>query len=135
MNDLLSSLDWSAVLQTLWTVIIVPLALWIKSQIQSYVKTKKISKYTEMLYTAIENVVKDVQVSIVDDIKGTDEWTEEKIAEIRQIAIDKAIASMTSEGYQLLTEANSDFENWIDSVIRAKLYDLKQSTKATSTNE
>ena len=36
---------------------------------------------------------------------------------------------MTYEGYKLLSEANSDFEDWVDSIIRAKLYDLKQNEK------
>ena len=49
------------------------------------------------------------------DIRG-DRFTE---------AINKAIASMTMEGYQLLTKANADFDAWVDSIIQAKLYDLK----------
>ena len=51
------------------------------------------------------------------------------IEEIRQKAIDKAIASMSYEGYKILKEANSDFDAWVDSIIRAKLYDLKKESK------
>ena len=36
-----------------------------------------------MLYTAIENVVKDVQDTVGKDIKGTDAWTPEKIEEMK----------------------------------------------------
>lgn len=126
MKEFLSTIDWSTVLQTIWTIIIIPFFTFISKQIKSYLETKKLSKYTEMLYTAIENVVKDVQDTVVKDIKGTEEWTPEKIEEIKKIAIDKAIASMTMEGYQLLTKANADFDAWVDSIIQAKLYDLKR---------
>ena len=117
MSQFLSTIDWATVLQTIWTIIIIPFFTFIGKQVKSYLETKKLGKYTEMLYTAIENVVKD--------IKGTDAWTPEKIEEIKKIAIDKAIASMTIEGYQLLTKANADFDAWVDSIIQAKLYDLK----------
>ena len=79
-----------------------------------------------MLYEAAEIVVRDIQQSIVDNIKNTDEWTEEKIEEIRKLAINKAIASMSYEGYKILKEANSDLDSWIDSIIKAKLYDMKK---------
>ena len=87
---------------------------------------QKIEKYTNMLYEAAEIVVRDIQQSIVDNIKNTDEWTEEKIEEIRKLAINKAIASMSYEGYKILKEANSDLDSWIDSIIKAKLYDMKK---------
>ena len=123
MSQFLSTIDWATVLQTIWTIIIIPFFTFIGKQVKSYLETKKLGKYTEMLYTAIENVVKDVQDTVVKDIKGTDAWTPEKIEEIKKIAIDKAIASMTMEGYKLLTKANVDFDAWVDSIIQAKLYD------------
>lgn len=125
MKEILYSIDWTTLLQTVWTIAIIPFLTFVGAEIKSYLKTKKLSKYTEMLYDAIETVVKDVQATLVDGVKGTDEWTEEKIEEIKRAAINKAISSMTMEGYKLLTEANADFEIWIDSIIQAKLYDLK----------
>ena len=129
MDNFWSSLDWRTLLTTIWTVILLPLATVIGTKINAIAKANKIEKYTNMLYTAAETVVKDLQDSVVKDIKGTDEWTDEKIEEIRQKAIDKAIASMSYEGYKILKEANSDFDTWVDSIIRAKLYDLKKESK------
>lgn len=129
MDNFWSSLDWGTLLTTVWTVILLPLATVIGTKINAIAKANKIEKYTNMLYTAAETVVKDLQDSVVKDIKGTDEWTDEKIEEIRQKAIDKAIASMSYEGYKILKEANSDFDTWVDSIIRAKLYDLKKESK------
>ena len=129
MVEFLAAVNWEPILKAVWTVIILPFLLWIKGKINDWAKVRKIEKYTNLLMDAAEVVVKDLQEEIVKECKGTEEWTDEKIAEVRQIAINKAIASMTYEGYKLLSEANSDFEDWVDSIIRAKLYDLKQNEK------
>ena len=129
MVEFLAAVNWEPILKAIWTVIILPFLLWTKGKINDWAKVRKIEKYTNLLMDAADVVVKDLQEEIVKECKGTEEWTDEKIAEVRQIAINKAIASMTYEGYKLLSEANSDFEEWIDSIIRAKLYDLKQNEK------
>ena len=126
MVEFLATVNWEPIFSVIWTVIILPFLIWAKGKIAEWAKIRKIEKYTDMLMDSIEIVVKDIQEEIVKGIKGTDEWTEEKIAEVRQIAINKAIASMTYEGYKILSEANGDFEDWVDSIIRAKLYDLKK---------
>ena len=129
MVEFLAAVNWEPILKAVWTVIILPFLLWAKGKINDWAKVHKIEKYTNLLMDAADVVVKDLQEEIVKECKGTEEWTDEKIAEVRQIAINKAIASMTYEGYKLLSEANSDFEDWVDSIIRAKLYDLKQNEK------
>lgn len=129
MVEFLATVNWEPILNVIWTAIILPFLLWAKGKINNWAKVRKIEKYTNLLMDAAEVVVKDLQEEIVKECKGTEEWTDEKIAEVRQIAINKAIASMTYEGYKLLSEANSDFEDWVDSIIRAKLYDLKQNEK------
>ena len=129
MVEFLAAVNWEPILKAVWTVIILPFLLWAKGKINDWAKVRKIEKYTNLLMDAADVVVKDLQEEIVKECKGTEEWTDEKIAEVRQMAINKAIASMTYEGYKLLSEANSDFEDWVDSIIRAKLYDLKQNEK------
>ena len=129
MVEFLATVNWEPILNVVWTAIILPFLLWTKGKINDWAKVRKIEKYTNLLMDAADVVVKDLQEEIVKECKGTEEWTDEKIAEVRQMAINKAIASMTYEGYKLLSEANSDFEDWIDSIIRAKLYDLKQNEK------
>lgn len=129
MVEFLATVNWEPILKAVWTVIILPFLLWAKGKVNDWAKVHKIEKYTNLLMDAADVVVKDLQEEIVKECKGTEEWTDEKIAEVRQIAINKAIASMTYEGYKLLSEANSDFEDWVDSIIRAKLYDLKQNEK------
>ena len=125
MNEFLASLDWAAIISVIWTAVLLPIITTIGKKINDKFKMQKIEKYTDMLYEAAEIVVRDIQQSIVDNIKNTDEWTEENIEEIRKLAINKAIASMSYEGYKILKEANSDLDIWIDSIIKAKLYDMK----------
>ena len=125
MNEFLASLDWAAIISVIWTAVLLPIITTIGKKINDKFKMQKIEKYTDMLYEAAEIVVRDIQQSIVDNIKNTDEWTEENIEEIRKLAINKAIASMSYEGYKILKEANSDLDSWIDSIIKAKLYDMK----------
>ena len=129
MVEFLAAVNWEPILKVVWTAIILPFLLWAKGKVNDWAKVRKIEKYTNLLMDAADVVVKDLQEEIVKECKGTEEWTDEKIAEVRQIAINKAIASMTYESYKLLNEANSDFEDWVDSIIRAKLYDLKQNEK------
>ena len=129
MVEFLAAVNWEPILKVVWTAIILPFLLWAKGKVNDWAKVHKIEKYTNLLMDAADVVVKDLQEEVVKECKGTEEWTDEKIAEVRQIAINKAIASMTYEGYKLLSEANSDFEDWVDSIIRAKLYDLKQKEK------
>lgn len=129
MVEFLAAVNWEPILKVIWTAIILPFLLWAKGKVNDWAKVHKIEKYTNLLMDAADVIVKDLQEEIVKECKGTEEWTDEKIAEVRQIAINKAIASMTYEGYKLLSEANSDFEEWVDSIIRAKLYDLKQNEK------
>lgn len=126
MVEILAAVNWEPIITAVWTVIILPFLLWVKGKINEWAKVRKIEKYTSMIMDSAEIVVKDLQEEIVKECKETEEWTDEKIAEIRQIAIDKVIMSMTYEGYKLLSEANHDFEDWVDSIIRAKLYDLKR---------
>ena len=126
MNEFLASLDWAAIISVIWTAVLLPIITTIGKKINDKFKMQKIEKYTDMLYEAAEIVVRDIQQSIVDNIKNTDEWTEEKIEEIRKLAINKAIASMSYEGYKILKEANSDLDSLIDSIIKAKLYDMKK---------
>ena len=125
MDNFWSSLDWGTLLTTVWTVILLPLATVIGTKINAIAKANKIEKYTNMLYTAAETVVKDLQDSVVKDIKGTDEWTDDKKEEIKQIAKNKIIFTLSTSAYECLKMANADFDEYLDSLIESSLFDLK----------
>ena len=121
MKEFLASLDWMTLLSAIWTVILVPIG----TQIYKYLKTKKLDKYALILYREVKNAVKSVYETEVKDIKGTDAWTEDKMNEIKEIAKQKAIQALNQSVYKCLKEANSDFEDYLSSLIETSLYDLK----------
>lgn len=121
MKDFLVGLDWMTLLSAIWTVILVPIG----TQIYKYLKTKKLDKYALILYREVKNAVKSVYETEVKDIKGTDAWTKDKMNEVKEIAKQKAIQALNQSVYKCLKEANSDFEDYLDSLITTSLYDLK----------
>ena len=121
MKEFLASLDWMTLLSAIWTVILVPIG----TQIYKYLRTKKLDKYALILYREVKNAVKSVYETEVKDIKGTDAWTEDKMNEVKEIAKQKAIQALNQSVYKCLKEANSDFEDYLDSLITTSLYDLK----------
>lgn len=129
MKDLLQNLDWNTVLTTIWTVILLPVLTYTSAEIKEYAKAKKINKYMEILQSNASDVVKDVYETIVKDIKGTDDWTDEKKDEVKEIAKQKILLSLSNTTYSLLSEANSDFEDYLNSLIEASLFDVKNTLK------
>lgn len=129
MNEVFRNIDWTQVIYTIWTVVLLPIITYVGTQIGNYAKAKKIDKYTDILYQNVVDAVKDVYESIVKDIKGTQDWTNEKMNEVKEIAKIKAINSLTSSAYQILKTANEDFDEYLDSLIGTALYDLKNYKK------
>ena len=115
MNEVFKNIDWTQVIYTIWTVVLLPIITYVGTQIGNYAKAKKIDKYTDILYQNVVDAVKDVYESIVKDIKGTQDWTNEKMNEVKEIAKTKAINSLTSSAYQILKTANEDFDEYLDS--------------------
>lgn len=128
MNEVLQNVDWTQVIYTIWTVVLLPIITYIGTQIGNYAKAKRIDKYTDILYQNVVDAVKDVYETIVKDIKGTSEWTAEKQNEVKTIAKTKALNALTSSAYQILKAANEDFDSYLDSLIGTALYDLKNNT-------
>ena len=125
MKELLSSLDWNEVIVTIRTVVLLPILTYIGNEIKKYAEAKKIDKYTDILQNNVISVVKDVYETIVKDIKGTDEWTDDKKEEIKQIAKNKIIFTLSTSADECLKMANADFDEYLDSLIESSLFDLK----------
>jgi hypothetical protein len=125
MNEVLKSIDWVQVIVTVWTVILLPILTYIGKQISDYTKAKRIDKYTDILYQNVVDAVKNVYEVIVKDVKGTEDWTEEKKMEVKELAKIKALHALTNSAYQVLKAANNDFDEYLDNLIGTVLYDLK----------
>ena len=127
MTEVLQNIDYTQLIYTLWTVVLLPIITYIGTQVGNYAKAKRIDKYTDILYQNVVDAVKDVYETTVKDIKGTDEWTDEKKNEVKEVAKTKAINALTTSAYQILKSANEDFEDYLDGLIGTALYDLKNN--------
>ena len=121
MKEVFQNINWLELLSAIWTIILVP----ILTKLCSYLKDKKLDKYANILYTEVKKAVKSVYETEVKDIKGTADWTPEKQAEVKAVAKEKAIQALNTIVYKSLKEANSDFEDYLDSLIGTALYDVK----------
>ena len=121
MKEVFQNINWLELLSAIWTIILVP----ILTKLYSYLKDKKLDKYANILYAEVKKAVKSVYETEVKDIKGTEDWTPEKQTEVKTVAKEKAIQALNTIVYKSLKEANSDFENYLDSLIGTALYDVK----------
>lgn len=125
MKDILSSLDWATILGVIWTAIILPIGTKILTSVNRWLEARKLDKYGQILYDEVKKAVKAVYESVVKDIKGTDEWTEEKMVEVRELAKTKILQALPTIVYKVLSEANDDFGDYLDSLIDTALYEAK----------
>lgn len=125
MKDILNSIDWTTILGVIWTAIILPVGTKILTSVNKWLEARKLDKYGQILYEEVKKAVKAVYESVVKDIKGTDEWTEDKMNEVRELAKTKILQALPTIVYKVLSEANDDFGDYLDSLIDTALYDAK----------
>lgn len=125
MKDILNSLDWATILGVIWTAIILPIGTKILTSVNRWLEARKLDKYGQILYDEVKKAVKAVYESVVKDIKGTDEWTEDKMNEVRELAKTKILQALPTIVYKVLSEENEDFGDYLDSLIDTALYDTK----------
>ena len=125
MKDILNSLDWTTILGVIWTAIILPVGTKILTSVNKWLEARKLDKYGQILYEEVKKAVKAVYESVVKDIKGTDDWTEDKMNEVRELAKTKILQALPTIVYKVLSEANEDFGEYLDSLIDTALYDAK----------
>lgn len=128
MNEVLQNIDWMQVLTTLWTVVLLPILTYIGTKAHNWFEAKEIDKYTDILYAEVVKAVKDVYETVVKDIKGTDNWTVEKQAEVKELAKNKAKQALSTTALKVLQTANADFEAYLDTLIGTALYDVKHES-------
>ena len=121
MKEVFQNINWLELLSAIWTIVLVP----ILTRLHSYLRDKKLDKYANILYAEVKKAVKSVYETEVKDIKGTEDWTPEKQTEVKTVAKEKAIQALNTIVYKSLKEANSDFEDYLDSLIGTALYDVK----------
>ncbi len=129
MKDILSSLDWNTILRTLWTMIILPIVVNVATYVKQWLEAKKLDRHAKKLYDIVVEMVKAVYQSVVENIKGTDDWTDEKKKEVKELAKTKILEALPTFVYQTLNAANSDFYAYLDSLIETAINDEKKRNK------
>lgn len=112
-------------LSTVWTVVLVPILGYAWKQAYSWLEAKRLDKYASILYEEVVKSVKCVYEVEVKDIKKTADWTPEKQEEVKELAKTKVCQALSTSIYRCLKEANSDFEDYLDSLVGTALFDIK----------
>lgn len=125
MNEVLQNINIMELLSAIWTVVLVPILGYAWKQAYSWLETKKLDKYATILYDEVVKSVKCVYEVEVKDIKKTADWTSEKQKEVKELAKTKVCQALSTSIYRSLKEANSDFEDYLDSLVGTALFDIK----------
>lgn len=125
MEEILQNIDWMSLISAIWTIVLVPIG----KQIYDYLKSKKLDGYGVILYEEVVKAVKAINQSVVDDIKGTDVWSDEKKTEVKELCKTKAVQALSSIAYRTLKEANDDFDTYLDDLIESAIFDVKNGLR------
>jgi hypothetical protein len=91
----------------------------LKEQAKAKINDARFNKYVDIAEDAIETAVLSVTQTIVDNVKGTDAWTEEKQKRVFEAAKLQAITIMGASAKTALKEVYGDFDAWINAKIEA----------------
>ncbi|MGN0165901.1 MAG: hypothetical protein ACI39R_06935 [Lachnospiraceae bacterium] len=125
MSQIITGIDWSQLILTVWTVVVLPLLTYAGTELRHWFKSKRTDKYTDILERNVLNAVKDVYETVVKDIKGTENWTDFKKEQVRELAKQKAVQALSNSAYECLKAANGDFDAYLDSLVGTALFDIK----------
>jgi len=125
MNEVLLNINIMELLSAVWTVVLVPILGYAWKQTYSWLETKRLDKYASILYDEVVKSVKCVYEIEVKDIKKTADWTPEKQEDVKELAKTKVCQALSTSIYRCLKEANSDFEDYLDSLVGTALFDIK----------
>ena len=118
------NLDYTEILKTLITLVIVPSLLWLGKQIANYLidksKNDKLDKYIRLASECIADAVADTAQTFVDKIDGKD-WNEETKKEAFELAKLKALENLGLTGKKLIAEAIGDFDKWVNTKVEAEV--------------
>lgn len=84
-----------------------------------------LDSYIEEAKKSAQEAVRAVHQTLVEGVKGTDEWTDEYQKEVFQEAKDRALLGITQSAKWALSEVYTDLDLWLDTLIYAELQKLK----------
>ena len=91
------------------------------------IEDAKLRDYVYYATDVVNNCVLDVCQTYVDSLKSAGKFDKEAQVTAKQMALDKAVALITSEAKQAVSILYGDFNAWIDSIIEASVRENKLS--------
>ncbi len=85
-----------------------------------------LDSYIEEAKKSAQEAVQAVHQTLVEGVKGTDEWTEEYIKEVLESAKARTLAGLTQSARWALMEVYADVDLWLDTKIHSELEELKR---------
>lgn len=133
MNEVWSAIIVPYILPALG-VLISGLMTWLTTTIVNWlntkIKDKKAADLMQAITTAVNNAVKAVCQTYVDNVKGTDGWTKETQIEALNKALEMAKATLTAEALKYIENNYGSVDNYLKTLIEAILYNLKKNINA-----
>lgn len=123
-------MNYSEIITTIITAVVVPGLLWLGKQIADYLKEKskndKLDKYIGIASDCVSDAVKATAQTFVDKVADS-KWNEETKQQAFELAKEKALENLGISGKKLIAEALGDFDKWMDTKIEAEV--KKQEVK------
>ena len=76
MNELLESIDWAQVIDTIWAAVLLPIITCIGARIMDAAKARQLDGYADILYRNVVAAVKDVYETTVKDLRSEEHTSE-----------------------------------------------------------
>lgn len=129
-------MDWNAILQDLFIVVIIPLLGFITKYLVQFLSSKTeelksstdnetFKKYFDMLNNTISNCVIATNQTYVDALKDKDAFTEEAQKEALQKTYTAIMGILSEDAKEYLTAATGDLETYVMNLIEASVKENK----------
>lgn len=122
-------MNWQEIVITVISAIVTALASWVVSKITTYINTKvkdtKLKRYLNSAVTVVASAVKQTYQTYVENIKGTDFWTEDAQKNALAAALETTKAQLSGDVQKYIQSNFGDLDKWIITQIEAAIYDLK----------
>ena len=99
-------------------------AKWTEGKVK--IENEKISNTLDNVVTMVLDVVEATNQTFVDELKKNGTFTKEAAAEAFKISKDKALAMLSIEAAEIITEVYGDVSVYLDTLIEAPVKQLKK---------
>ena len=121
-------MNWQEIVITVISAIVTALASWVVSKITTYINTKvkdtKLKGYLNSAVTVVGSAVKQTYQTYVENIKGTDFWTEDAQKNALAAALETTKAQLSGDVQMYIQSNFGDLDKWIITQIEAAIYVL-----------